>query len=128
LEAFDRSQHRDALQGIRMIAADGRNVWSQQARRWSIGCLAQDRHGRILFLHKRAPMSVHDFIDYVQGLPLEVVRCMYLEGGPEATLYVNAGGTELERFGSYETGFNENDDNDRAWALPNVIGVWRRAA
>jgi hypothetical protein len=51
-----------------------------------------------------------------------------LEGGPEATLYVNAGGTELERFGSYETGFNENDDNDRAWALPNVIGVWRRAA
>lgn len=128
LEAFDPSQHRNALQGIRMIAADGRNVWSQQARQWSIACLAQDGRGRVLLLQKRSPMSVHDFINYVQALPLDLARCMYLEGGPEATLYVNAGGTELERFGSYETAFNENDDNDRAWPLPNVIGVRRRAA
>ncbi len=25
--------------------------------------------------------------------------------------------------GSYETGFNENDDNARYWRLPNVIGI-----
>jgi Phosphodiester glycosidase len=128
LEAFDPSQHGNALQGIRMIAADGRNVWSQQERQWSIACLAQDGRGRILFLQKRTPMSVHDFVNYVQGLPLGLARCMYLEGGPEATLYVNAGGIELERFGSYESGFNENDDNDRAWQLPNVIGVRSHAA
>ena len=33
---------------------------------------------------------------------------------------------ELELIGSYETGFLENDDNARAWPVPNVIGVVRR--
>jgi hypothetical protein len=125
-ETFDPADHANALQGIRMIGADGANVWAQQPRQWSIACLATDRRGRVLFLHKRAPMSVRDFIEAVQRLPLELARCMYLEGGPEATLYVNAGGVELERFGSFETGFNENDDNDHAWPLPNVIGVRRK--
>jgi hypothetical protein len=127
VETFDPTQHRNALQGIRMISSNGANVWAQQERRWSIACLAVDRRGRVLFLHKRSPMSVHDFIAAAQRLPLTLSRCMYLEGGPEATLYVNAGGVEMERFGSYETAFNENDDNDRAWPLPNVIGVKRKA-
>lgn len=41
------------------------------------------------------------------------------------TFYARAGDTEIERFGSYETGFNENenDDNANAWPLPNVLGV-----
>ncbi len=48
---------------------------------------------------------------------------MYLEGGPEASLHVQTPGKTVRRIGSYETGFNENDDNDRYWGLPNVIGV-----
>ena len=110
-----------------MMSCQGHNVWSQQPRLWSIAALAQDEAGRILFLHARSPLSVHDFIAAVQALPLSLTRAMYLEGGPEATLYVNAGGVEIERFGSYETGFNENDDNSSAWPLPNVIGVLPRA-
>ncbi len=37
------------------------------------------------------------------------------------------GGVELERFGSFETGFFESDDNAIAWPVPNVIGVVRRS-
>lgn len=52
---------------------------------------------------------------------------MYLEGDPEATPYVRGpGAAEIERFGSYETDFNENDDNATAWPLPNIIGVVAR--
>lgn len=126
-ETFAVADHENALQGIRMMSCQGHNVWSQQPRLWSIAALAQDEAGRILFLHARSPLSVHDFIAAVQALPLSLTRAMYLEGGPEATLYVNAGGVEIERFGSYETGFNENDDNSSAWPLPNVIGVLPRA-
>jgi uncharacterized protein YigE (DUF2233 family) len=122
-ETFDENDHQNALQGIRMISCTGANVWSQQERRWSIAALGQDGEGRILFLHARSPLSVHDFIAAVQGMPLGLTRAMYLEGGPEATFYLNAGGAEIERVGSYETGFNENDDNAGAWPLPNVIGV-----
>lgn len=126
-DAFVESEHDNALQGIRMISSAGRNVWSQQPRSWSIAALASTGDGRVLFLHARSPLSVHDFIAAIQALPLNVASAMYLEGGPEATLYLNAGGAELERVGSYETGFNENDDNASAWPLPNVIGVVPRA-
>jgi hypothetical protein len=51
------------------------------------------------------------------------VAAQHLEGGPEAQLYINMGGTELEVVGSYETDFNESDDNDRAWPIPNIIGL-----
>ena len=50
---------------------------------------------------------------------------MYLEGGPEASLSVRAGGVSLDAIGSYETGFNENGDNTRQWELPIVIGAAR---
>ena len=48
------------------------------------------------------------------------------EGGPEAQLYVKAGGREVELVGSYETGFFEEDTNKQAWRVPNVIGVRAR--
>lgn len=127
-ESFDADAHENALQSIRMISCTGGNVWRQQDRRWSIACLAEDTSGNILLLHARSPLSVHDFINAVRALPLNLARAMYLEGGPEATLYVQAtdGHAEIERFGSYETGFNENDGNAAAWPLPNVLGVLPR--
>lgn len=126
VDTFEPAAHRNALQGIRMVGAGRRNVWARQPRRWSTVALAQDAEARILFAHARSPTSVHDFIATLLALPLGVERAMYLEGGPEATLYVNAGGAEIERIGSFETGFNENDGNAVAWPLPNVIGVLPR--
>ena len=32
----------------------------------------------------------------------------------------------MNEVGSYETGFNENDDNNSAWLIPNVIGIVKR--
>ncbi|MEZ5970221.1 MAG: phosphodiester glycosidase family protein [Hyphomonadaceae bacterium] len=123
-DTFDESAHENALQSIRMISCQGRNVWSQQPRMWSTACVAQDGDGKILFLHARSPLSVHDLADAVRALPLGIARAMYMEGGPEATLVARAAGGEvIERYGSYETGFNENDDNAQAWPLPNILGV-----
>ena len=47
---------------------------------------------------------------------------IYLEGGPEASLVVSAEGQRVREVGSYEDGFNENDDNVEFWDVPNVIG------
>lgn len=125
-DTFELEAAPNALQSIRMLSCNGRNVWRQSERIWSIASLAQDGEGRLLFLHLRSPLSVHDFVNALRRLPLSIARAMYLEGGPEATLYAAGGGVEIERFGSYETGFNENDDNATAWPLPNVLGVAAR--
>jgi len=120
-------RYKTLIQSIRMLRCDGVNVWSQQDKRWSHAVVGIDGAGRALFIHARSPWSTHDFIDLLMALPLDLKRLQYAEGGPEASLYVRAGSTELDQFGSYETGFYESDDNDRAWPLPNVLGV-RRAA
>jgi hypothetical protein len=31
----------------------------------------------------------------------------------------------VDKFGSFETGLFESDENDQAWPVPNIIGVVR---
>lgn len=111
------------LQSLRMVDCQGRNTWKTQPREWSTAALGIDARGRLLLLHARSPYRTHDFIEVIRRLPVDLKRMMYLEGGPEASLHIAAPGRTVRRVGSYETGFNENDDNTRYWALPNVLGV-----
>ena len=106
-----------------MLDCHGQVRWSAQPKRWSLAALALDGRGRILFLHGRSPSSRPDFITMLRGLPLGIVRAMSLEGGPEASLVVRVKGVTRTLVGSYETGFNENDDNHQPWPPPNVLGV-----
>jgi len=119
-------QYASLVQNIRMISCRGNNVWAQQKRAWSTAAVGTDLQGRVLFIHVRSPYSVHDLIDMLLALPIELRNAMYVEGGPEAQLYVKSGDVELELVGSFETGFYERDDNTRAWPIPNAIGVRRK--
>ncbi len=114
-------------QSIRMISCEQKNVWQQQPNKWSIAALAIDQKGRLLFIHSRSPYSVHDFIDILLQLPLFIYNAMYLEGGPEASLYFSSGGVEKELFGSFESGFFLNNSNSHPWPIPNIIGIKRKA-
>jgi len=117
------SRYRILIQNIRMLDCKGGNPWSQQPRKWSTAAVGMDKTGRILFIHCRSPYSTHDLIDILRGLPLDLERLMYVEGGPEASLYVAVDGKEVvSKIGSFETGFRELDDNDHFWPIPNVLG------
>ena len=114
------------VQSIRMLSCKGKNVWQQQRRRWSTAAIGTDDNGRVLFIHVRSPYSTHDLINILLELPLKLKSLMYVEGGPEAQLYIGSDKHEYEFFGSFETGFNENNKNSIAWPVPNVIGITRR--
>jgi hypothetical protein len=76
----------------------------------------------VLFVHARSPYAPHDFVDALRALPLGLTRLMYVEGGPEASLYVKVGErVAVSEMGSFETGFFENDENRAFWPLPNVL-------
>jgi uncharacterized protein YigE (DUF2233 family) len=115
-----RARYTTLIQGIRMVDKKGANKWSKQPKKWSTVAAAVDDKGRVLFLFSRSPYRVHDFVNMALSMKLGIVNMMYLEGGPEASLYVEG---RWDRFGSYETGFYERDDNRSAWPIPNVIGV-----
>jgi hypothetical protein len=109
------------VQSIRMVGCDGKNVWAQEKRAWSSAIVGLDKQGRLLFLHVRSPYTMHDLVDQLLASPLEITRLHYGEGGPEASLFVRGPGVDVRNIGSFETGFEENDDNREEWQLPNVI-------
>jgi hypothetical protein len=114
------------VQNLRLIRAPGRNVWGKQQRRWSEATVAADRAGRILFIFSRRPYAMNDWNDRLLALPLGIIAAMHVEGGPEASLSIHAGGVDLDLNGSYETGFYENDDENAQWPIPNLLAVARR--
>lgn len=118
--------YQTVIQNLRLIKRPGKNRWSQQNRKWSEVALGQDRDGNILFLFSRSPYSMHDFNKIILKLPVHLACAQHLEGGPEASLYFSYKGAQMNKFGSYETGFNENDNNSNAWPIPNVLGIVKK--
>ena len=116
------------VQNLRLVKRTGQNQWGQQERRWSEAALGEDRDGRILFIFSRVAFSMHDLNQELLASDIGLVAAQHLEGGPEAQLYLQAGQTKLEMFGSYETSFREDDNNAAAWPVPNILGVRPRAA
>jgi len=91
-----------------------------------MACVGKDKQGNILFIHCRSPYSVHTFIDILLAAPLDIYNMMYLEGGAEASLYMNHNGFKIGQMGSYETGFIQDDNQRSFWKMPNIIGITKK--
>jgi len=115
--------YASAVQNLRLVKRSGLNQWGPQSKKWSEAALGEDSAGRILFIFSRTPFSMHDLNQELLASDIGLVAAQHLEGGPEAQLYVHAGGVEMELYGSFETSFQENDSNAMAWPIPNVLGV-----
>jgi len=136
LQIIDRRLHRNwkdlikkyntVVQNYRMISKGKKRGWPQQEQMYSIAAIGTDRKNNVLFIHSQSPYSTHDFIHILLSIPIHIENAVYLEGGPEATLYYTIEGKELTVF----EGCNiENAGYDtRAWGsrIPNVIGVKQR--
>lgn len=120
-------RYRAAVQGIRMVSCRGNNVWSPQEKRASVACLGVDGDGRLLLIHCREELPVHDLIRRLLELPLDLRRCQYAEGGKQAQLSVRAGGVSADWTGRMR-GLFGGDVSVSGWPVPNVIGVRAREA
>jgi hypothetical protein len=117
------ADYSSVVQNLRLIKRPGLNQWGKQSREWSEAAVGEDNDGRVLFIYSRSPFSMHDLNQELLASGIGVVAAQHMEGGPEAQLYVHTADIELEMFGSYETSFKENDQNQAPWPVPNVIGV-----
>lgn len=120
------NNYNTVIQNLRLIKRPGENRWSQQPKIWSEVALGEDKDGNSLFIFCRSPYSMHDLNNILLELPIDIICAQHLEGGPEASLYLSWNGYNLDKFGSYETGFNQNDNNVEFWSIPNVIGVIKK--
>ena len=121
-----QTKYQSFSQSISLIACNKQVVDNKQKGKWSMVLWAMDEQGNVLWIFTRSPYTIRQFSEILLSLPLKIKNVMYLEGGPETSLYVNTNGKKIEKMGSYETGFWESDANTQYWPLPNVIGIVKK--
>ena len=120
-----RTKYNTFCQGMRMIDCNGNKMaWDKRpGQSCSMVISATDITGNIYFIFTRSPYTHQKMIDFVIGLIPDIRTTVYLEGGPEASLYIQTKDTTISKIGSYVSTTYENDNNDHFWKIPNVIGI-----
>jgi hypothetical protein len=118
--------YKTVVQNYRMIS-DGRKMgWPQREEIYGSAAIGMDKDNHVLFILSRSPFSTHDLIQILLSLPIQVKSAMYVEGGPEATLYMRVHGIEMTFVGTCETETLEGEALKSVQRIPNVIGVVKR--
>lgn len=118
-----RRRYATLIQGYRLFTPQGKSLWRRTDQKWSSALLGQDHQGRVLLMICREVYPMPEMVARLLALPLGLKAAMYLEGGPEATLYARDGRRELCVVGSFGSRPEQTQANRDQWALPNVIGV-----
>lgn len=109
-------------QGLRMIDSDGKPMsWNKRYQSCSQLIVAEDKKGMIYFIFTRSPYTQNTMIDFMVGMGLR--NAVYMEGGPQTSLFVDIDDYRIEKVGSYVSNTYPTDSNHEYWPLPNVIGV-----
>lgn len=119
-------KYHTVVQNYRMISKGKRKGWPQQKKVYSTAAVGMDKDNNVLFIHSPSPYSTHDFIHILLSLPIDIDSAMYLEGGPEAILYISPKGIKTMSEGRYGTLFGKNFSDLSTLTLPNVIGIVKR--
>jgi len=120
--------YNSCFTSIRMIDNERNGIyWKKKPiLKCSMTVLALDKAGNVLFLFCRSPYNANEIINFMLKPELNIQTAMYLEGGPEASLYVKTQDSEIMKFGSYVSYSCPNDDNIKIRTLPNVLGIRKK--
>ena len=118
--------YKTVVQNYRMIS-DGKKVgWPQRGEIYGSAAIGMDKNNHVLFILSRSPFSTHDLIHILLSLPIHIRSAMYVEGGPEATLYMRVHDKEMTFVGTCEADTSESEAFKSLQRIPNVIGVVKR--
>jgi hypothetical protein len=123
-----RARYETVIQNYRMLDCGGRPFAWADRKAYSVAAIGVDSAGWLVMVHSRTPYLMTVFNRMMATPALRLRSLMFVEGGPEASLTVGVGEHRLQEVGSWETDFNERDDNRRFWPIPNVLGVAPRAS
>jgi hypothetical protein len=123
-----KDRYHSFCQGMRMIDCNGNPMAFDKKpdQSCSMVILSTDTDKNIYIIFTRSPYTHQTMIKFLMGLPFNFRQTVYLEGGPEASLYINTGNDTISKYGSYISKTWANDDNDHFWEIPNVIAIGRK--
>lgn len=117
-------QYSCYAQGMRMIDCNGEALgWNKKNQKCSMLVAAKDKKGRIWFIFSRSPYTHNQMISFLGSFKEDLRNAIYLEGGPETSLFIDIKDHQIENVGSYVSDTYPTDSNTVFWDLPNVIGI-----
>lgn len=135
VQLLDRELHPDwktcmqryqtVVQNYRMISAERENVWVQSTQKYSVAAIGMDLEGHVLFIFSQKPRTIHDLNTILLELPINIRNCMFVEGGPVASMYVKTETLEQEWAGLHKNTFWSEMPGTLA-QIPNVIGIVKK--
>jgi hypothetical protein len=123
-----KSNYHSLCQGMRMLDCDGNPMAFDKKpdQSCSMILLSTDKNGMIYIVFARSPYTHKKMIGFLKGFPIDLKQTVYLEGGPEASLYIKTKDVAVAKYGSYVSKTWARDDNDHFWEIPNVIGIRKK--
>ena len=120
---LDLNNQESCFQSMRMLDCQGVGIdWQRKKQLCSMIMMGEDEQNHIYIIFTRSPYLHQDMVGFLQKMPFDLRLTLYLEGGPETSLYLNTPNKKLELVGSYVSETYETDSNKVFWPLPNVIG------
>jgi hypothetical protein len=121
-----KGKYRTFVQSIRMVSCEQQNVWSPQTAAWSTLAIGLDKSRKVLIVFSQQQYSVHDLIEILLSLPISLYNAMYLEGGPQASLYLSTTNMTIEKVGRWEGSPDSDNPLRVSWPIPNVLGIVKK--
>jgi hypothetical protein len=114
---------------MRMIDCDGTPMAYDKKpdQSCSMIILSTDSTGMIYIFFTRSPYTHQKMIHFLMSFPFELRQTVYLEGGPEASLFIKTKNVTISKYGTYVSKTWEKDDNDHFWEIPNIIGIRKKS-
>jgi hypothetical protein len=119
--------YRSVVQNYRMISDGKQRGWPQERQIWGTAAVGMDKERRVLFILTPAAYSTSDFIQIMLSLPIGIQSAMYVEGGPQASLYVETREITVQVTGSCRGEETDRDKTEVGHPIPNVIGIVKKA-
>jgi hypothetical protein len=129
-----RSRYQNIVANYRMLNCAGGPIAWVDEHRYSSAAFGVDRQGDLVLIHAATPYLMRDLARVLAEPALGLVQIDYVEGGPEATLFVDDGVTQTTLIGYPRDAAERRPDQapyppeqvGRAWPLPNVLGLVAR--
>lgn len=119
-----KANYASIAQGLRMIDCNGVGMsWNKNPQWCSQLIVAKDDYQFIYFIFTRSPYSQNEMIKFMTQLETPLFNAIYMEGGPQTSMYIDADNERIEKLGSYVSKTYPIDTNSEFWKLPNIIGV-----
>jgi uncharacterized protein YigE (DUF2233 family) len=107
-----RRRYRSIVQNYRMLDCNGQPIAWKDAKPHVSAAVGVDAAGRAVLIHSRTAVQMSPLAAALAAPELGLRSVMYVEGGPEAVLYLRAG----------QTAIDEGFLGGGALRIPNVLG------